>query len=73
MTIQNFKNFVDEAIMKEGKEYFDKDKVISLEELEKGLQVASVEDTLIYEIKVLLHKNTDFKEITNNYIRKTQY
>jgi|GEM_PF-2940648 hypothetical protein len=37
MTIQNFKNFVDEAIMKEGKEYFDKDKVISLEELEKGL------------------------------------
>ena len=73
MTIQNFKNFVDEAIMKEGKEYFDKDKVISLEELEKGLQVASVEDIQIYEIKVLLHKNTDFKEITNNYIRKTQY
>ena len=59
--------------MKEGKEYFDKDKVISLEELEKGLQVASVEDTQIYEIKVLLHKNTDFKEITNNYIRKMQY
>ena len=59
--------------MKEGKEYFDKDKVISLEELEKGLQVASVEDTQIYEIKVLLHKNTDFKEITNNYIRKTQH
>ena len=58
MTIQNFDKFVDKTLVKQGKETFEKGKVSSLEELEDGLWVASVEGATAYEVEILLHKNT---------------
>ena len=58
MTIQNFDKFVDEILVKQGKESFEQGKVSSLEELEDGLWVASVEGATTYEVEILLHKNT---------------
>ena len=58
MTIQNFDKFVDKTLVKQGKETFEKGKVSSLEELEDGLWVASVEGATTYEVEILLHKNT---------------
>ena len=58
MTIQNFDKFVDKTLVKQGKETFEKGKVSSLEELEDGLWVATVEEENAYEVEILLHKNT---------------
>ena len=58
MTIQNFDKFVDKTLVKQGEEAFEKGKVSSLEELEDGLWVASVEGATTYEVEILLHKNT---------------
>ena len=58
MTIQNFDKFVDETLVKQGKEAFEKGQVSSLEELEDGFWVATVEGATTYEVKILLHKNT---------------
>jgi len=58
MTIQNFDKFVDEILVKQGEEAFKQGKVSSLEELEDGLWVASVEGATTYELEILLHKNT---------------
>lgn len=58
MTIQNFDKFVDKTLVKQGKETFEKGKVSSLEELEDGLWVASVEGATTYEVEILLYKNT---------------
>ena len=58
MTIQNFDKFVDETLVKQGKETFEKGKVSSLEELEEGLWIATVEEEDTYEVEILLHKNT---------------
>ena len=58
MTIQNFDKFVDETLVKQGKEAFEKGQVSSLEELEDGLWVATVEGATTYEVEILLHKNT---------------
>ena len=58
MTIQNFDEFVDETLVKQGKEAFEKGQVSSLEELEDGLWVATVEGATTYEVEILLHKNT---------------
>ena len=58
MTIQNFDKFVDETLVKQGKEAFEKGQVSSLEELEDGLWVATVEGANTYEVEILLHKNT---------------
>ena len=58
MTIQNFDKFVDEILVKQGKEAFEKGQVSSLEELEDGLWVATVEGATTYEVEILLHKNT---------------
>ena len=58
MTIQNFDKFVDEILVKQGEEAFEEGKVSSLEELEDGLWVASVEGATTYEVEILLHKNT---------------
>ena len=58
MTIQNFDKFVDEILVKQGEEAFEQGKVSSLEELEDGLWVASVEGATTYEVEILLHKNT---------------
>ena len=58
MTIQNFDKFVDEILVKQGKEAFEKGQVSSLEELEDGLWVATVEGANTYEVEILLHKNT---------------
>ena len=58
MTIQNFDKFVDKTLVKQGKETFEQGKVSSLEELEDGLWVASVEGATTYEVEILLHKNT---------------
>jgi len=58
MTIQNFDKFVDETLVKQGKEAFEKGQVSSLEELEDGVWVATVEGTTTYQVEILLHKNT---------------
>ena len=58
MTIQNFDKFVDKTLVKQGKGAFEKGKVSSLEELEDGLWVATVEEENAYEVEILLHKNT---------------
>ena len=58
MTIQNFDKFVDEILVKQGEEAFEQGKVSSLEELEDGLWVASVDGVTTYEVEILLHKNT---------------
>lgn len=58
MTIQNFDKFVDKILVKQGEEAFEQGKVSSLEELEDGLWVASVEGATTYEVEILLHKNT---------------
>ena len=58
MTIQNFDKFVDKTLVKQGKEAFEKGQVSSLEELEDGLWVATVEGATTYEVEILLHKNT---------------
>ena len=58
MTIQNFDKFVDKTLVKQGKETFEKGKVSSLEELEDGLWIATVEEEDTYEVEILLHKNT---------------
>ena len=58
MTIQNFDKFVDEILVKQGEEAFEQGKVSSLEELEDGLWVASVDGATTYEVEILLHKNT---------------
>lgn len=58
MTIQNFDKFVHETLVKQGKEAFEKGQVSSLEELEDGLWVATVEGATTYEVEILLHKNT---------------
>ena len=44
MTIQNFDNFVDKTLVKQGREVFEKGKVSSIEELEEGLWIATVTD-----------------------------
>ena len=58
MTIQNFDKFVDKTLVKQGKKAFEQGKVSSLEELEDGLWVATVEEEDSYEVEILLHKNT---------------
>lgn len=58
MTIHNFDKFVDKILVKQGEEAFEQGKVSSLEELEDGLWVASVEGATTYEVEILLHKNT---------------
>ena len=58
MTIQNFDKFVHETLVKQGKEAFEKGQVSSLEELEDGLWVATVEGATTYEVEILPHKNT---------------
>ena len=58
MTIQNFDKFVDKTLVEQGKETFEKGKVSSLEELEDGLWIATVEEEDTYQVEILLHKNT---------------
>ena len=58
MTIQNFGNYIVAQLVKQGEEAFEQGKVSSLEALEDGLWVASVEGATTYEVEILLYKNT---------------